>query len=127
MSLDEVLNGLRMNRDFMSQVEAWERMPARSAEVAPFSPRIAPELISALQQRGIHRLYVHQTAAIEAVWRGENVVVSTATASGKSLCYTIPILNHLLNFPGGFNHSDLVNERGSIHVIIYWNLFYIII
>jgi DEAD/DEAH box helicase domain-containing protein len=100
MALDEVLNGLRMNRDFMSQVEAWERMPARPAEVVPFSPRIAPELISALQQRGIHRLYAHQTAAIEAVWRGENVVVSTATASGKSLCYTIPILNHLLSFPG---------------------------
>jgi DEAD/DEAH box helicase domain-containing protein len=100
MALDEVLNGLRMNRDFMSQVEAWERIPSRPAEIQPFSPRIAPKLISALQQRGIQHLYAHQTTALEAVWRGEHVVVSTATASGKSLCYTIPVLNHLLGSPG---------------------------
>lgn len=100
MSLIEVLNDLRMNRDFMSQVEAWERIPARIVKVSNFSPKIAPKLISALQQRGIHQLYTHQTSAIDAVLDGAHVIVSTATASGKSLCYTVPVLNHLLFAPG---------------------------
>ena len=53
----------------------------------------------ALRGRGIDALYSHQAAAVEAARRGENVIVSTATASGKSLAYTLPVLQRLLERP----------------------------
>jgi len=83
---------LRRNRDFMSQVVAWERFPQRDASSLPFPADMAPALSQALQRRGISRLYTHQDAAISAVANRDDVVVATATASGKSLCYTIPVL-----------------------------------
>ena len=48
---------------------------------------------------GIDNLYTHQSAAVAAALRGDNVVVATATASGKSLCYTLPVLQRLLDKP----------------------------
>jgi DEAD/DEAH box helicase domain-containing protein len=56
-------------------------------------------VVKALAQRGIAQPYTHQAEAIEAVLRGENVVVVAGTAGGKSLCYQVPILNDLLNNP----------------------------
>ena len=44
-----------------------------------------------LAARGIERLYIHQAEAIEAVQAGQDVVVVTPTASGKTLCYTLPV------------------------------------
>lgn len=83
-----------MNRDFMRQVVAWERIPARRAR---FGERVdcLPAIADALTGRGIGRLFTHQSAAISAIQRGENVIVATGTASGKSLCYTIPTLDTL--------------------------------
>ncbi|MEJ2753996.1 MAG: DEAD/DEAH box helicase [Chloroflexota bacterium] len=99
MTVQEILFSLRRNRDFMSQVVAWERFPQRDASSLPFPADMAPALSQALQRRGISRLYTHQDAAISAVANGDDVVVATATASGKSLCYTIPVLSHLLQDP----------------------------
>jgi DEAD/DEAH box helicase domain-containing protein len=83
----------------MACVAAWERLPAREARYAPFPPALDPRLISALQSRGIPRLYAHQAYAIEAVLRNENVAVVTGTASGKTLCYNLPVLHALLTHP----------------------------
>src|ERR671921_9768 len=59
-------------------------------------PDLHPELIAALSREGVERLYSHQREACERVWAGENVVVATATASGKSLCYKIPAFENAL-------------------------------
>src|SRR5919112_2362793 len=59
-------------------------------------PRLQPELASALSKMGVGRLYSHQREAYELVRSGENVVVATATASGKSLCYKIPAFENAL-------------------------------
>jgi DEAD/DEAH box helicase domain-containing protein len=99
MSIPAVLANLRSDRQFMSQVVAWERLRARPAITADLPAALDPRLTQALQQRGIDKLYTHQVKAVEAVLGGENVVVSTATASGKSLCYTIPVLQRLLDQP----------------------------
>lgn len=96
--LPVILDQLRHHRDFMSSVVAWERLPARPSRYGP-TPALRPELLDALRQRGIERLYSHQTEALAAVNQGENVVVSTTTASGKSLCYTLPVLQRLLDRP----------------------------
>ncbi|MGW8318175.1 MAG: DEAD/DEAH box helicase [Candidatus Promineifilaceae bacterium] len=99
MALADALSTLRLNRDFMSQVVAWERLPARQAITTDPAESIDPRLLFALSGRGIAHFYSHQAAAIEAALRGEHVVVSTATASGKSLCYTVPVLQRLLADP----------------------------
>jgi DEAD/DEAH box helicase domain-containing protein len=99
MNLAAAITELRMNRDFMRQVEAWERLPARPARLAPMASWIDPRIRSALQSRGIDQLYSHQAAAIEAARQGDHVIVSTATASGKSICYTVPVLQRLLSEP----------------------------
>lgn len=98
MSVETVLAELRLNRDFVSQVGAWERLPARPARWGPPIP-LRPELAQALAAQGAQNLYTHQTAAIAAARRGEHVVIATGPASGKSLCYTIPVLEALQEDP----------------------------
>lgn len=99
MQLPELLSALRLNRDFMHGVVAWERLPARAARFAPVQAPLAEKLWVALRARGIEQLFTHQATAVDAVLRGENVVIATATASGKSLCYTVPVLQRLLERP----------------------------
>jgi DEAD/DEAH box helicase domain-containing protein len=70
--------------------------PAREAEWAEFPAWINPDLRAAYAGKGIRQLYSHQAAAAETVHAGKNVVVVTPTASGKTLCYNLPILNAIL-------------------------------
>ena len=99
MHLADILTSLRHNRDFMKQVVAWERFPAQPAKLGELSVDLPEALLAALQQRDVTHFYTHQVDAISAVHRGSHVVVSTATASGKSLCYTVPVLSRILQEP----------------------------
>src|SRR5512138_2319287 len=96
MTLDSLLLQLRADRSFMRDVVAWERVPARPGQYAPFPAALDARLTDVLRSRGIDQLYTHQAAAIEGVLRGEHVGVVTSTASGKTLCYNLPVLNTLL-------------------------------
>ncbi len=96
MTVSQALQALQFDSRFTRHVVAWRRDPPRSGRYAPFPPELAPRLVSVLNRRGIHQLYVHQAAALEAIRRGQHVVVVTSTASGKTLCYNLPILTHLL-------------------------------
>jgi DEAD/DEAH box helicase domain-containing protein len=69
---------------------------AREAQWADFPAWVHPDLASAYAGKGIRRLYTHQAAAAEAVHAGKNVVIVTPTASGKTLCYNLPVLNAVL-------------------------------
>jgi DEAD/DEAH box helicase domain-containing protein len=99
MSLDSLLLQLRADRYFMRDVVAWERVPARPGRYAPFPAALDMRLRDVLRARGIDQLYTHQALAIEGVLRGEHVGVVTSTASGKTLCYNLPVLNTLLRDP----------------------------
>lgn len=90
---------LRNDPQFLPNVVAWERLPARAARYGPVPAALHPALQEALAQRGLRTLYAHQTQAIEAALRGENVVVATGTASGKTLCFNVPILQACLTQP----------------------------
>lgn len=83
----------------MSQVVAWEKIRAKQPTTAGVSISLDPRITKALESRGITRFYKHQALAIEAALRGHHVIIATATASGKSLCYTVPVLQSLLNLP----------------------------
>jgi len=80
-------------------VSAWERIPARPARYAEFPAQVSPRLVDALRRQDMAPLYAHQAAAVEAALAGENVVVVTGTASGKTLCYNLPVLQTLLSDP----------------------------
>ncbi|GAB4145682.1 MAG: ATP-dependent helicase MrfA [Planctomycetota bacterium] len=77
-------------------MEARHRVEARPARTAPFPEWVHESLRRVLEQRGVIELYWHQRRAADLLHEGRDVVVATATASGKSLCYHIPVLDLLL-------------------------------
>ena len=83
----------------MRDVVAWERVPARPGRYARFPATLDRHLIDIFRAHGIDQLYTHQAAAIDGVLRGAHVCVVTSTASGKTLCYNLPVLNTLLHDP----------------------------
>src|SRR5713226_3631174 len=70
--------------------------PHREAQWAAFPAWVQADLMPAYGAKGIQRLYSHQAAAAEAVHAVKNVVIVTPTASGKTLCYNLPVLNSIL-------------------------------
>ena len=76
-----------------------EVIPAQDAEYGDWPGWLAPGVRAGLAARGIDRPYVHQAQAIEAVHARQDVVVVTPTASGKSLCYAVPILQAIADDP----------------------------
>lgn len=96
MSLRDVLYDLQRDPRFYRQVTAWQRLPAVPPRYAPFPAGLDSRLVQALHRRGIEQLYAHQAEAVGAALAGEHVVVVTPTASGKTLCYNLPILQTLL-------------------------------
>jgi DEAD/DEAH box helicase domain-containing protein len=70
--------------------------PARKAQWAAFPDWVCTDLRSAYNAKGIEQLYTHQAAAAEAVHAGKNAVIVTPTASGKTLCYNLPVLDKIL-------------------------------
>jgi DEAD/DEAH box helicase domain-containing protein len=96
LSLTNFLNAVRGERYFEDQIVHVENIPSRGAVYADLSEPVAEPIAGVLAAEGIERLYTHQATAIEAVRRGESVVVVTSTASGKTLCYNIPVIQALL-------------------------------
>jgi len=75
---------------------AIRHFPAREAQWAEFPEWVNANLVSAYNAKGVRQLYTHQAAAAEAVHARKNVVIVTPTASGKTLCYNLPVLNAVL-------------------------------
>jgi DEAD/DEAH box helicase domain-containing protein len=97
--LDEALQELRLTPRFSERITAWKRLPARAGRYAPVPSGLQPALIEALAKRGIGQLYTHQAQAIAATLGGNDVVVVTGAASGKTLCYNLPVLSAMLSEP----------------------------
>jgi len=99
MALNELLDTLRLDPEFMKNVAAWERLPARPARYAPYPDRLDRRLVELVERMGLAPLYTHQAQAIEAALDGQNVVLVTGTASGKSLAYHLTALQAILADP----------------------------
>ena len=82
----------RLAHKYRDRITGYFRLPATPACCAPFPDALSQATSTALASRGITNLYTHQRAAWDASARGENVVVVTPTASGKSLCYHLPVI-----------------------------------
>ncbi|MDF1512357.1 MAG: DEAD/DEAH box helicase [Anaerolineae bacterium] len=97
--LQSLINRLQQDPQFIRNVTAWRTLPARTAEPHIWPAHLDPRLLAAGQTLGIDTLYTHQIAAVQAATRGNNVVLASGTASGKSLGYILPLLNTLLRDP----------------------------
>ena len=97
MSIANVIAELQRDTGFMANVTAWETLPARPGRMAEIPASLHPALTHALHRRGIQQLYSHQTEAVDRALHGHSIAVVTPTASGKTLCYTLPVLHALLN------------------------------
>ena len=76
-----------------------ETLPPADARVAPLPDELHPRLRDALNARGLDSLYLHQRNVWDAAASGEHVVVTTGTASGKSLAFNLPVLDELAREP----------------------------
>src|SRR3954447_25571843 len=83
-----------------SAVRAIHHQAASEGVYADIPEAVDPRFRSVLEARGITRLYSHQAEAFGRIQAGSNVVIVTPTASGKTLCYNLPVFNLLLNDPG---------------------------
>jgi len=76
-----------------------ETIPGRAPRTAPFPAELSPKVREALERRGVESLYTHQAEAWESARRGESFVVTTGTASGKTLAFNLPVLDALAGEP----------------------------
>ena len=97
--LHTVLQDLQNDERFMSCVTRWERIPAQNGNYSSLPDDLDPRIVAALRKRGISQLYTHQRAAYDAARAREHFVVVTPTASGKTLCYNLPVLQRILEEP----------------------------
>jgi DEAD/DEAH box helicase domain-containing protein len=97
--LAEILKQWKDDPEFMNNITRWEIIPAEEGTFSDYPDFLEGELIAALQRRGIEKLYSHQAAALEAVAKGDHTVVVTPTASGKTLCYNLPVVSAMLKEP----------------------------
>ena len=82
-----------------SNITEWREIPPRHPATAPIPNNLHPALAHALHSQNIESLYAHQAQSWEYIQAGNNIIITTGTASGKSLCYNLPILDQLLRVP----------------------------
>ncbi|MCZ8521500.1 MULTISPECIES: DEAD/DEAH box helicase [Paenibacillus] len=95
-SIDEMLDLIRSTPEIMKQVSYWHTIPPREGAYEPFPDELHPQLADALRGKGVSRLYTHQAQSFREVSLGRHVVTVTPTASGKTLCYNLPVVQGIL-------------------------------
>jgi len=94
-----LVDTLRSDPTFMAQVQAWHTFEKKEGLTSPFPDGLDERLARGLRQRGVERIYSHQAQAFNAARSGRHVLIATPTASGKSLCYNLPVMQTLLEHP----------------------------
>ncbi|HZP83144.1 MAG TPA: DEAD/DEAH box helicase [Chthonomonadaceae bacterium] len=97
MNFDGYLHDLKRAEFYKGQIAHVERIPARQARYGALERPLHSSLDAKLRELGVRRLYAHQAEAVNAARDGEHVTVVTATASGKTLCYNLPVLDAVLS------------------------------
>ena len=99
MNVDQLIQKLQNDPSFMENVTSWTTLPATEGQYVDFPATLDARIEAVLQKRGIHRLYTHQAASFQAAAEGKDFVVVTPTASGKTMCYNLPVLSAILRNP----------------------------
>lgn len=98
-NLQEVLANLKINDNFKDNIVTWKTLEAKEAQTVSLPENLHSALRDSLKSKGIERLYTHQKTAYENIMAGNSVVAVTPTASGKTLCYNLPVLQSILANP----------------------------
>jgi DEAD/DEAH box helicase domain-containing protein len=96
-----ILNRWRSQPNIAENMVEWRVLAPKPADNCPFPADLSPLLVSQLQTQGISSLYQHQALAYEKVRGGENIAIVSGTASGKTLCYNLPVIDSLIKQPQG--------------------------
>ncbi|MED4014784.1 DEAD/DEAH box helicase [Sutcliffiella cohnii] len=95
-SVTDIIDWMRSEEHIASNIVHWETIPEKLGATLPFPSNVDTRLVEALKTRGIKSLYTHQHAAFDAAVHQQNFVAVTPTASGKTLCYNLPVLQKIL-------------------------------
>src|SRR6201993_2727084 len=98
-TFQDVLGSLAGRHKTDEVLTAIRHLPAREAQLRAMPAWVRPELREAYRAKGIEQLFSHQAEAAELAHSGKDFVVVTPTASGKTLCYNLPVLNSVLEKP----------------------------
>lgn len=96
-SISELLQAWRYDEELKENIVHWHTLDGKAAEYEPFPDELHPSLQNALQKRGIEQLYTHQREAFDKAVQGVSFTAITPTASGKSLCYHLPVLQEIIS------------------------------
>ena len=99
MDVRSLIREISADRRYRGQIAHVRQIDPREAQYAQPQAAIDEQLWSLLRRQNIHKLYTHQAAAIDALESGKDVVIVTGTASGKTLCYNLPVAQSLLADP----------------------------
>jgi len=130
MSINSLLDFWKRDPDTAPNLFAWRTLPSRPAQTHPFPTDLPAPLSQALIAAGIHSLYSHQLEAWIATQNRQNIILSTSTASGKTLAYNLPVFAELLTnpnsralyiFPTKALTQDQLSTLGNL-TLDTWNL-----
>jgi DEAD/DEAH box helicase domain-containing protein len=99
MNIDQYLDYIKNDRSIIENITSWKILPEKAAEYGEFPPSIDIRLVEALARKGIKKLFTHQAESWSRIKDGKNIVVVTPTASGKTLCYNLPVVEEILENP----------------------------
>ncbi|WP_442594447.1 DEAD/DEAH box helicase [Neobacillus sp. D3-1R] len=98
-SLQEIIEFIRKEEQISENIVHWQTIEAKPAVTENLPKELHPKLVEALKKKGIEQLYTHQRTAFDYVQEKKSIVAVTPTASGKTLCYNLPVLQTILNNP----------------------------
>ncbi len=97
--MQEILQDLKVSESVKKNIVHWHTIEEKEARTEDMPENLSGILENALQRRGISRLYTHQKSSYEQIMRGQSIVAVTPTASGKTLCYNLPVLQSIIDDP----------------------------
>jgi DEAD/DEAH box helicase domain-containing protein len=99
MNLEQMIDRLQRLPEFMMNVTRWQKIPAKDPVYGDFPEVLDSRLVEVMQSRGIRKLYSHQADAVRQILSGRHTAIVTPTASGKTLCYNLPVIQSILVDP----------------------------
>ncbi|MFI8688393.1 DEAD/DEAH box helicase [Rossellomorea sp. NPDC077527] len=98
-NLQQIIEHFKRDEDFNKQIVHWHTIEEKPAQLVDMPNELDDRIERALQKRGVERLYTHQYTAFKLAMEGQSFTAVTPTASGKTLCYNLPVLQTIMDNP----------------------------
>ncbi|PFA70077.1 ATP-dependent helicase [Bacillus sp. AFS015802] len=98
-NLQQLIEHFKRDEDFNKQIIHWHTIDEKPAQLVDLPNEIDERIKKALQKRGVEKLYTHQSSAFRLAMQGQSFTAVTPTASGKTLCYNLPVLQTIMDNP----------------------------